>query len=412
MERLDCRLCSGRRLFEFLDLGMHPPSDRFITEAQCDEPEPKFPLKVVLCEDCGHVQLTEVVEPELLYQQDYPYESSTTRAGQRHWRELATSSVHRFGLSPEDLVVDIGSNVGVLLQMFKDHGTRCLGIDPAPNIAAIATRRGIETMVRFFGRDTAAEVRDRNGPARIITATNVFAHVDDLDDFVGGVDELMTEDGVLIIEAPYFCNLVGSLEYDTIYHEHLSYISVAPLLRFFARHDMEIFDIEQRDIHGGSLRIFVQRRATPRRVQTETVEKFIDTESDLRVHEPARLLRFASDVKANRRSVRRLVRRVRKSGKRIVGVSAPAKGMTLLNYCGLGKEDLEFITEKSALKIGRFTPGGHIPVLADDALLAAKPDYAILLAWNFAEEIMSNLADFSANGGRFVIPVPDVRVVD
>lgn len=408
-----CRMCKGEQLFEFLDLGSTPPADRFLRPDQLLEEERHYPLRVVMCENCGLAQLNYVVPPEILYCEEYPYESSMTRAGRMHWGEFAATTATMLGLGPDDLVVDIGSNVGVLLEMFRNQGPRVLGVDPAANIAEIANHRGIETMAAFFGSAVAGRILADKGPAAVITATNVFAHIHDLDDIMLAVDRLLTPDGVFVVEAPYFINLVQSLEYDTIYHEHLSYLSVKPLVRFFARFGMEIFEIQQRDIHGGSFRVFVRRTGQSRRGGPDTgvVEEFLALEERARIYSRDRLLAFAHDVETNRRELLWLLHRLKNQGKRIIGVSAPAKGMTLLNYGRIGPEILSFVTEKSTLKIGRFTPGTHIPVVSDDRIIEEKPDYALLLAWNFAEEIMGNLSAFSRAGGKFIIPIPNPQIV-
>ncbi|MBI4056646.1 MAG: class I SAM-dependent methyltransferase [Elusimicrobia bacterium] len=405
-----CRMCKGSGLEMFLDLGFTPPADQFQRKEQLREPSIYYPLQVAICPSCGLAQLSHVVSPEVLYRNDYPYESSITKTGHRHWDEFARSTTERFELGPKDLVVDIGSNVGVLLSAFKSSGVRVLGVDPAPNIVRIAEKRGIETVSEFFSEDVVTHILKTKGPTTVITATNVFAHVDDLDSFMQAVIHLLKEDGVFILEAPYFANLVKHLEYDTIYHEHLSYLSVKPLIRFFAKFGMEIFDIGLRDIHGGSFRVFVSRQG--KRPTSPIVAKLLEDEEKMGLHDLKTLKQFSQAVENNRQELLWLLRSLKRKGSRIVGVSAPAKGMTLLNYCRIGTETLDFVTEKSTLKIGRYTPGTHIPVLSDDELIRQQPDYALLLAWNFADEIMENLKSFGEAGGKFIIPIPTPQVVD
>jgi SAM-dependent methyltransferase len=407
---MNCRTCGSNQLYEFLDLGFTPPADRFLREDQLLEPEVHYPLAVLMCERCGLAQLNHVVSPELLYQQDYPYEASITRTGREHWAEFAQSTKEQFNLGANDLVIDIGSNVGVLLEAFKNAGTRTLGVEPAGNIAEIARKHGIETLNDFFGSDVARRIVEEKGRASVITATNVFAHVDDLTSFMKAVDLLLTPNGVLIIEAPYFTNLLEQLEYDTIYHEHLSYLSVKPLITFFARVGMEIFKIEQRDIHGGSFRVHVTRSG--KRPVSAEIRELLQLERDRGVHSRDRLEQFARAVEQNRNDLNWLLHSLKHEGKRIACASAPAKGMTLLNYCRLGQETIDFVTEKSTLKIGKFTPGTHIPVVSDAELIERRPDYALLLAWNFADEIMNNLAAYRAKGGKFIIPIPVPRIVE
>ncbi len=404
-----CRACNSTDLSQFLDLGFTPPADRFLRREQLAEPEMHYPLTVNLCQCCGFVQLGQVVSPEVLYRQDYPYESSITRSGQAHWNEFARTVVQRFGLGAANLVVDIGSNVGVLLSAFRNNGTRILGVDPASNIVRIAERNGVETLNEFFGQAVAADIRKTKGPASVITGTNVFAHVDDLAGFMRAVDHLLDERGVFIFEAPYFVNLVGHLEYDTIYHEHLSYLSLRPLIPFFRKFGMEVFDVEQRDIHGGSFRVYVARCG--QQVVTSEVQHLLDLEKQTGVHSLDTLNAFAARVAQNRQDVLNLLRNLKQQGKTIAAVSAPAKGMTLLNYCHLGTETLDFATEKSTLKIGRYTPGTHIPVVPDSELMTRKPDYVLLLAWNFAKEIIRNLDAYREAGGKFIIPIPNLKIV-
>lgn len=406
---MTCRLCNSIKLQKFLDLGFTPPADSFLRREQLQEPETWYPLDVMVCEACGFIQLGHVVSPEVLYRHDYPYESSITRSGQKHWNEFASTVVDRLGLGAEDLVIDIGSNVGVLLGAFRDNGTRILGVDPASNIVRIAEKRGIETINEFFGVEVARQIAESLGKASVITGTNVFAHVNDLNGFMQAVDLLLNEKGVFIFEAPYFVNLIDHLEYDTIYHEHLSYLSVKPLVDFFAQFGMEMFHIEERDIHGGSFRVYVARQG--RHPVSPVIDSMIAREEEKGIYRLDVLQKFAEAVANNRQTLTWMLRKLKNEGKKLAAVSAPAKGMTLLNYCRLGTETLDFVTEKSTLKIGRFTPGMHIPVYSDAALLEHMPDYALLLAWNFAEEIMANLSEYRQRGGKFIIPIPEPRVV-
>lgn len=403
-------MCGGQHLYPFLDLGHTPLADQFKTLGQLDEMEISYPLKVLMCDDCGLAQLSHTVSSEVLYQNDYPYESSTTKTGKLHWDGLANRVASRFQLSKKDLVVDIGSNVGVLLQSFLDRGTRVCGIDPAPNIVEIANNSGIPTVCNFFGMDAVIKVVDNHGRASAVTGTNVFAHVHDLNAMVYATKHLLTDSGVLVIEVPYFRHLIDRIEYDTIYHEHVSYISVKPLVKFFAIHGMEVFDIEEMSIHGGTIRVFISRQG-----QYEVaaiVQEMLLAEEAMQLHSHATLDSFANSVKQNRDALCAMIAKIQESGKSIVAVSAPAKGMTLLNYCGLGRQHLDFVTEKARLKIGKFTPGGHIPVVEDSKLLEKRPDYALLLAWNFADEIIANLHEFRAGGGKFIVPIPMPQVVE
>lgn len=402
--RSDCRLCHSARLVEFLDLGMQPHSDNFLRPESVTEPEHQFPLRVAICEQCGQVQLNYIVRPEYLYGENYLYESSITRTGRAHFEELAATVVDRFQIGQGALSVDIGSNVGLLLSYFREAGLRVLGFDPAPIPIQTAIGMGIETIPKLFAPETAAEARETRGRAAVLTATNVFAHIDDLDEFVRAVDLIVAPGGILVIEAPYLLNLVQNLEYDTIYHQHLSFISVRPLIGFFRRLGMELFDCEFTSIHGGSLRLFVARPGERR--TTSRVGEFVAREEFAQLHDTATLNRFAAGVQQHRVALTRLMVELKDAGKTIVGISAPAKGNTLLNYCGINNSFLSYITEKSGLKVGRLTPGTHIPIVTDEMLYETRPDYAIILAWNFATEIMSNMRQYKELGGRFIVPIP------
>lgn len=407
---MKCRMCDSEKLYEFIDLGHSPPADDFRNKKDLDREVSYFPLKVVQCEDCGLAQLTYVVDPRLLFQNNYPYESSTTETGRRHWSRFASEVKIKLSLPQNSLVVDIGSNVGVLLAAFSDIGMRVQGIDPAPNIVEIANSRGIDTICAFISEESASEVRRLKGEASVVTGTNVFAHVDDLVEFVKAVKLMLSNDGVFVFEAPYFGNLLDQNEYDTIYHEHLSYISIKPLIPFFARFEMEVFDIEESAIHGGSIRVYVGHKGDHQ--IASVVGEMLEIEVQKELYSKARLDRFARQVTDHRKELVWLLQKLIKDGKKIVAVSAPAKGMTLLNYCRIGNDMLSFVTEKSELKRGKFTPGTHIPVVGDEELLLQSPDYALILAWNFATEIIENLSEYRLRGGKFIIPIPMPKIVE
>ncbi len=406
---LRCRMCTSKDLQKFLDLGFTPPADNFLRHDQLREPEVYYPLEVCICENCGLIQLNHVVSPEILYRTDYPYESSTTKTGHHHWASFARQVTRKFSLTKDDLVVDIGSNVGVLLNEFQKCGPRIQGVDPAANIVMIAQKHGIDTICDFFNEEAVEQILALKGHATVLTATNVFAHVDDLYNLMTCVKKLLVATGIFIFEAPYLVNLIKHLEYDTIYHEHLSYLSIKPLIPFFANFDMEIFDIEQADIHGGSFRVYVGMKN--QRPVNSIVLEMLKEEEMMRLYDIETLKDFAQKVAENRRELTWLLQTLKREGKRVVGVSAPAKGMTLLNYCHIGPEVLDVVTEKAALKIGRVTPGTHIPVVPDAYLIEHQPDYALLLAWNFAEEIIENLKDYRKKGGKFIIPIPMPKIV-
>ena len=402
-------MCKSERLEQFLDLGFHPHSDGFMTEEQLNEPEVYYPLTVYLCYECSLVQLGYVVPAKDLYDERYVYESSITKTGRHHFLSLAKSTADRFKLEKDSLVIDVGSNVGVLLSGFKECGTRILGVDPAPIIAKIANANGIHTIPKPFTAELASTILLQKGRASVITATNVFAHIDDLHDFMDAVDMLLAERGVLIIEVPYLVNLIAELQYDTIYHQHLSYFSIKPLVMFFKKFGMRIFDVAQLTLHGGSIRVFVAR-AGKRKIRG-IVQELLDLERRKYMYSMDTFNAFALCVKAQRRDLLYLLRGLKKQGNHIVGISAPAKGNTLLNYCKIDTDLVDYITEKAKIKVGRFTPGMHIPIYPDEKLMQDKPDYALLFAWNFAEEILQNMRDYSKQGGKVITPIPHPKIL-
>ena len=409
-----CRMCKSTDLALYLDLGLTPPADQFRATHELDLPEIFYPLRVLLCKKCGLSQLSHIVDPRVLYQHDYPYEQSITKTGLSHWNNFAHSVVHDLKLAPKSLVVDIGSNVGTLLSAFKKEGMTVIGVDPAPNIVAIANREHrIKTLCEFFDMKSAQKIKRVAGLASVIVGTNVFAHIDDLDIVMQAAAHLLKKDGVFIFESPYFQHLVDNLEYDTIYHEHLSYLSVKPLIPFFARFGMEVFMVEQTHIHGGSFRVFVGKKGV--HPIDPSVSKYIKLEEARKLHSLQTMQNFARRVEKNRHELIELLEKLLRQGKSIVAVSAPAKGMTLINYTGITNRHIRFISEKARLKVGRVAPGGHaggyIPVVSDLELFNSRPDYAILLAWNFSKEIVENLKRFSDKGGKFIIPIPKPIIV-
>ena len=404
-----CRMCKSKKIKSFLDLGTTPLADSFLTRSQLKKREKKFPLKVYLCRSCGLIQLGYIVSPKEMYNSSYPYESSTTKTGTAHFVNMAEKICRRFKPKKKSLVVDIGSNVGVLLKGFKKQKMTVIGVEPSKKIADVANRNGIETIPKFFDGKVVKKIIKKHNHASVITATNVFAHIGDLHSFMKNIKKLLTQNGIFIFEAPYFVNLVENLEYDTIYHEHLAYLSIKPLVSFFKSHDMELFDVERTTIHGGSIRCFIgkknQNKISP------MIKKLLELENKKQIYSIKKLEQFARDVENHRNEFTFLLNKLKEKGKRIVCISAPAKGMTLLNYCGINDFICDYVTEKSKLKIGKFTPGTHILIKSDNFLIKNKPDYAILLAWNFAKEIIHNNKKFKQMGGKFIIPIPHPKIV-
>jgi len=398
----NCRMCESEKLYEFLDLGFHPPSDKILSKEDLLGPEVHFPLKVLQCENCGLTQLSYAVNPDLLYGYQYKYESSMTQTGRDHFFSMANSIISKFNLENNSLIVDIGSNVGILLESFKEKGMNVLGIDPAPEIVEIANKRGIETWKSLMNSLIAEKIIAEKGKAKIITGTNVFAHIHDKDELMKAVNICLDEKGIFIVEAPYLVDLIENLEYDTIYLEHLEYLSVKPLVKFFEKHDMDLFDVERYNIHGRSIRFFVCRKGG--KPISKNVERLIELEDIKGIYRKEILDDFRERVQKHAIVLINLLRDLKKEGKKIIGISAPAKGNTILNYCKIGPDLIDCITEKSVIKREHYTPGMHIPIIGEDEFLG-KADYGIILAWNFANEIIKNNKRFSDKGGNFIIPI-------
>ncbi|MCB9816291.1 class I SAM-dependent methyltransferase [Candidatus Nomurabacteria bacterium] len=399
-----CHMCRSDKLSLVLDLGMQPHSDDFLSQDRLSHVEHFSPLRLVSCQDCGLLQIDYFVNPEILYQTNYVYESSITTSGVAHYKKMAADIAEKFHFNKGDLAVDIGSNVGVLLSGFKEQGFSVLGVDPAERVAKKAIDSGIETIVDFFSDEIAKDIVEKKGKAKVVTGTNVFAHLHDIDSATKGIITLLDKDGVLVIEAPYAVDMIEHVEYDTIYHQHIGYLSVKPMAQYFKRFGLELFDVEHQTIHGGTLRYFVGHEGV--HYTSARVTEAIEGEERFGVYDLRRLEKFAKDVYKQRKELRALLDSIKEEGKTVAGISAPAKGNTLLNYCGIDTYYFDFITEKSSFKQSLFTPGTRIPIHGDEKLLETQPDYAVILAWNFADEIMKNLSEYSKRGGKFIIPIP------
>jgi SAM-dependent methyltransferase len=407
--RATCRLCGGTRLTLVLTLEPTPPANAFVSEDALARPQERFPLDLFFCEDCAHVQLLDVVDPRLLFE-NYVYVSGTSPVFVRHFDQYAADLIARFGLAAGSLAVDIGSNDGTLLAAFARGGMRVLGIDPAKEIARAATARGIETIADFFTPALAAAIRAERGPARMVTANNVFAHVDDLAGVARGVRDLLADDGLFAFEVSYLVDVTEKTLFDTIYHEHLAYHSVQPLIRFLDANGLELIEALRVDSHGGSLRGVAQLKGGSRPVG-QSVADAVALERSLGLDRAETFHAFARHIEERKRQLGDLLRSLKADGKRIAGFGAPAKATTLLYHFGIGPDLIDFIIDDSPLKQGLFTPGMHIPVLPGTAIAERRPDYLVLLAWNFAQPIIAKNGAFREAGGRFIIPLPQVEVV-
>jgi SAM-dependent methyltransferase len=389
-----------------LSLGSTPLANAFVAPDRASEPEPTYPLELVFCAGCSLLQLSERVDPKILFR-DYVYMTGTSSTMARHHEALASAHAARLALGEESLVVDIASNDGSLLKAFAAKGVRTLGIEPASNLALVARAAGIDTIDRFFDVDCALAVVADFGNADLVCANNVLAHVPDLTGFLRGCRLLLGPKGVLSVEVPWLVPLVEHLEYDTIYHEHLSYFSVLALRAAFVRAGLAIFDLEHLPIHGGTVRVLARAGQDWGAIVEQTCAR----ERRLGLDRAATFLDFAARVATNRTDLRALLESLRRSGGRIAAYGAPAKGNTLLNTCGIGPELVEYTVDKNPLKVGRLTPGMRIPVMPRERLDSDPPDYLLILPWNLTDEIMEQEAAFRKKGGRFVIPIPQPRVV-
>ncbi|HEV8523369.1 MAG TPA: class I SAM-dependent methyltransferase [Terriglobales bacterium] len=406
--RSRCRACDGTRLTMVLSLGEVPLANSFLCYEELRKPEMRVPLAIYFCADCALVQLLDVVEPQVLFS-NYIYRTGTNQTIAQHNAALADSVIRELGLSAADLVIEIASNDGSLLQCFAQRGVRTLGVEPASNIAQIARTAGIDTIVDFFGPRSAPDIARQYGLASVVIANNVLAHVDATADFLEACKTILRPDGRLVIEVPYLVEMLDRLEYDTIYHEHLCYFAVQPLLRLFAKAGLALERIDRVPIHGGSLRLWA--RHADASGHSQAVLRMAQEECAAGLADVAAYCDFARRVAEHRDQLSGLLHRLKDQGSSIVGYGAPAKGNTLLCYCGIGNDVLAYIVDRSPLKVGLYTPGMHIPVVPVERLLQDQPDYVLILAWNFAEEIMKALSSFRDRGGHFILPIPEPRSI-
>ena len=383
---------------------MQPLANSFISPEDVGKPEPRYPLELTRCTVCGHVQLSVTVPPEIMFR-NYLYVSGTSETIPAHFAAYAKDVAERF-VPKDGLVVEIGSNDGTLLRAFDRSAVRVLGVEPARNIAAMANAAGIPTLDEFFGEAIAGEIAANHGRASAVIGNNVVAHIDDLHGLINGVTALLDDRGVFVAEFPYLVDLLEKTAYDTIYHEHLSYFSVASVVDLASRHGMRLIDVRRVGVHGGSIRVFISRDGEASSEVTKLLA--LEDQSDLRGGRPLGL--FVQAVQRQREDLMRVLRGIR-SSRHLAGYGAPAKGNTLLNYCEIDRSVLDFIVDRSPLKHGLLTPGTHIPVEPPDRLLASGVRDTLLLAWNFADEVLRQQDAYRSRGGRFIIPIPSPRVI-
>ena len=411
MTDLSCRSCGAPLSVSFADLGSSPISNDFPTPEQAARGECIYPLRAFVCDRCWLVQLQDVVAREVHFNADYPYFSSFSSTWLEHARVFANMAVERFKLGAGSRVVEIASNDGYLLQHFVRLGIPSLGIDPAANCAEAAqSKYGVETLIAFFGRAFAEEVRSSRGGADLIVANNVLAHVPDLNDFVAGIAVLLDRQGTATFEFPHLLELIHCNEFDTIYHEHYSYLSLLSVEPLFVRHGLVVVDAERLPTHGHSLRLYVMRIETAHG-RSDRVEQLARDERAAGLDRVDAYSGFSGRAKAAKRHLLDLLIRLKNDGKTVVGYGAPAKATTLLNYCGIGTDFLDFTVDRNPAKQGRLQPGTGIPIRSPHAIREAKPDYVLILPWNIAGEIMTDLADVRSWGGRFIIPIPEAHIL-
>ena len=408
---MKCRFCAEPLSVGFADLGTAPPSNAFLTAPQLREPETWFPLELFTCLACGLVQVDEHQDHRRLFDADYVYFSSFSSPWLAHARDYAQRAIERVGLGSNSRVLEVASNDGYLLRHFRDRGIPCVGIEPTAGTAAAARAQGIETIERFFGREAAAQFRRDRGPVDLVIANNVLAHVPDINDFVAGFAQVLAGHGVITLEFPHLMQLVAHSQFDTIYHEHFSYLSLATVQRIFAAHGLAIWDVQSLPTHGGSLRVWAQRAGGPW-AATPAVAAMLETERAAGMQSAAYYSGFQVQAESVKNTFLRFLLDCRRDGRSVAAYGAAAKGNTLLNFAGVRADLLPFVVDASPHKQGRFLPGSRIPVVAEARLREARPDFVVILPWNLRDEIAAQLSYIGEWGGRFVTAVPGLDVFD
>lgn len=408
--RSQCRMCDGSDLVHVMSLTPTPPGTNFVAKEALDYHEPRYPLDLYLCNRCHHVQLGHVVDPQILYQNDYLYVSGTSNSFVKHLEVYATGIVERFRIKPGSLVADIGSNDGTCLRRFQDLGMDVVGIDPAREIADRATDDGIPTVPAFFSLSLAQELRNAHGSAALITSHNACAHIDRLDDVMRGVSCWLADGGIFVLEVGYFVDVFEKLLFDTIYHEHLDYHTVEPFEALFERTGMQLLSVQRIEPQGGSIRVIAQKIGGPFK-NDNSANALIRNERTLALDEPSTFAGFGQRIASSGEQLRRLIRSLKREGKSIAAYGAPTKATTLLTHFGVGAESLDFTVDDNPLKQGKYLPMSHIPIVSRDELCQRSPDFVLILAWNFAEPIMAMNKSYIDQGGRFILPMPEPRIV-
>ncbi|MEV8634663.1 class I SAM-dependent methyltransferase [Streptosporangium sp. NPDC051023] len=405
-----CRLCGSTSLASVVDLGATPPCERFLTAEQLDEPEATYPLHLRVCTGCWLAQIPPLITPEDTFT-EYAYFSSYSTSWVEHAREFVTGAVDRLGLGEDSFVVEVASNDGYLLKHVVDRGIRCLGVEPSKNVGQAARDKGVPTLTAFLGPETGAEVRGEHGPADLVVANNVYAHIPDVIGFTKGLRALVADDGWVSIEVQHLLTLMEHNQYDTIYHEHFQYYTVASAQRALASGGLSLVDVELLPTHGGSIRLW----ARPQEVAGEPGERVVEVlaaEKAAGLHELSGYAEFAARVAKVRRDLLKFLVEAAEQGKTVVGYGAPGKGNTLLNHCGIRADLLQYTVDRNPYKHGRFTPGTRIPIAAPERIAEDRPDYVLVLPWNLREELTGQLSYVHEWGGRLVFPIPNLEIVE
>ena len=405
-----CRFCNAQLQHTFADLGMSPVSNANIREENLKSVEPFYPLHAYVCNNCFLVQLEEFQAPDDIFNDDYAYFSSYSESWLEHARNYSMMMMERFNFNQNSLVVEMASNDGYLLKNFVEKNIPVLGIEPAENCATAAREVGVHSIVEFFGVATANDLVAKGYRADLLIGNNVLAHVPDINDFVGGQKIMLADSGVITIEFPHLMRLMENNQFDTIYHEHFSYLSLLTVEKIYAAHDLVIFDVDEIPTHGGSLRIYARHDSDTGKPVTDRVTALRQREIEAGLTDITTYTAFSEQVKETKRKLLEFLIEAKRSGKTIVGYGAPAKGNTLLNYCGIRNDFLEYTVDLSPHKQGRYLPGTHLPIRAPEAIRQTRPDYLLILPWNLKDEIMEQMANIRSWGGQFVVPIPEVRV--
>lgn len=406
-EQANCRFCNARLHHTLVDLGMSPLCESYVSLDQANRMEPFYPLHVYVCGNCYLAQLEEFVTPEHIFS-EYAYFSSYSDSWLDHAKRYTEMIVKRLDLGRNSMVMELASNDGYLLQYFVERGVRTIGVEPAANVAAVAEKKGVPTVVKFFGRDTARELAAEYGLADLVIGNNVLAQVPDLNDFVAGMKVALKPGGTITMEFPHLMRLMSENQFDTIYHEHYSYFSFIAVEKIFAHHGLTLFDVEELTTHGGSLRIYGRHAGTG--AVSDRVLAMRKTEHDAGFDRIDTYRRFGEQVKETKRKLLEFLIAAKRAGKSIVGYGAPGKGNTLLNYCGIRTDFIDYTVDRNPYKQGKLLPGTHIPILHPDRIMETRPDYVLILPWNFKDEIMAQMSGIRDWGGKFVVPIPEVRV--